>query len=441
MANKLAFCGMFVLFMFLLGCSAGKNPDGAPTGDALTTADEYKGGPVELFLYNNGTQMTKEELDNVITPIVKAKYPQISLRIETETDSMTLKKLDELIAAGDKPDMILTSSAYLNRLIPTNLLTDINPTIQRYKIDLGRMEPTVIDDLRKLGGNTGAIYGLPFGQNFGALFYNKDLFDKFAVPYPSDSMTWDDMLALAKRMTRTDQGTQYYGMTISSIPNMLKQSGASNYDSKDATKAVLTSEAHKRVYNLASQLFQIPGFVDYQKKVYFHNGTGEFFQTGIVAMLPNYIAKSYFNSKPTVSWDLTRYPVFPDRPNNGTNVDFHLMAVSKTSDHKEAADRVMLSLTSDEGQLALTKTGRFTILRDRKIRESFGADTGFFQGKKLEEALKISPSPVPDYSLYNVNDYINEAVKDIALNGADVNTALRQAEEKANQAIRAQIGK
>lgn len=50
-------------------------------------------------------------------------------------------------------------------------------------------------------------------MNIPALFYNKDIFDKFGVAYPKNGMIYEETLDLdlARRVTRSDGGVQYLG--------------------------------------------------------------------------------------------------------------------------------------------------------------------------------------------------------------------------------------
>lgn len=67
--------------------------------------------------------------------------------------------------------------------------------IKRHNIDLSRFEPSIISALEKMSG--GGLYGLPLYNDRMALYYNKDIFDKFGVPYPKDGMTWDEVIELS----------------------------------------------------------------------------------------------------------------------------------------------------------------------------------------------------------------------------------------------------
>lgn len=68
--------------------------------------------------------------------------------------------------------------------------------IKKHNLDLGRLEPVLVDSMKKMGN--GEIWALPTGTATNVIIYNKDIFDKFGVDYPTDGMTWDEFYELAK---------------------------------------------------------------------------------------------------------------------------------------------------------------------------------------------------------------------------------------------------
>jgi multiple sugar transport system substrate-binding protein len=52
----------------------------------------------------------------------------------------------------------------------------------------------------------GKTWGVPVGMDPFVLYYNKDLFDKAGVPYPTASWTWDDFLQAATKIAVPDSG-------------------------------------------------------------------------------------------------------------------------------------------------------------------------------------------------------------------------------------------
>jgi multiple sugar transport system substrate-binding protein len=54
------------------------------------------------------------------------------------------------------------------------------------------------------------VYALPRGYTPIVVVYNKDLFDRAALPYPTSDWTWDEFLRVARVLTRVDQwGTAF----------------------------------------------------------------------------------------------------------------------------------------------------------------------------------------------------------------------------------------
>jgi hypothetical protein len=88
----------------------------------------------------------------------------------------------------------------------------------------------------------------------------------------------------------------------------------------------------------------------------------------------------------------------------------------------------------------LNKRGRLTSLKDAKVKESFGDEMASFKGKNKQAVFQVVPAPQLAYTLYDqiANKELGAAMNQVIDKKVDVNTALRQAEEKANQAIDAQ---
>jgi multiple sugar transport system substrate-binding protein len=80
--------------------------------------------------------------------------------------------------------------------------------IKQLNFDLGKFNPEDLEGIKNQSSN-GILYALPFSVNFSAMYYNKDIFDKFAVPYPKDNLTSDQAIDLAKLVARSDSGVTY----------------------------------------------------------------------------------------------------------------------------------------------------------------------------------------------------------------------------------------
>jgi multiple sugar transport system substrate-binding protein len=79
---------------------------------------------------------------------------------------------------------------------------DLAPYLARVGVDLGAYDSAALDPFRR--GDR--IYALPRGYSPIVLAYNKELFDRAGLAYPSDDWTWDDFLAAAEQLTQDTDG-------------------------------------------------------------------------------------------------------------------------------------------------------------------------------------------------------------------------------------------
>lgn len=429
---------MLVVISLLAACGKG-GADTKQRADAPVQTPDYKGGPVELIYRDHNAGVSDEEFQEVFVKAVQAKYPDIKIKKVTTG-------MDELIASGMTPDLVTLSNASYSGYFSLDYPMEMTPMFKQFNIDLNKFEPTLIDGIRgigKAGGMpAGALPAAPFGMNTQLLLYNKDIFDKFATEYPKDLMTWEDYLNIVKRLTRQDGGNSYLGGNVDPS-DMLGQFGVSNFDEK-GEKSILTSDGHKRVFSLLQRFYQIDGYLDQQNQKYKY-GKDVFIKEQRLATTPFYLddtVKMAKNSPPPFRWDMTSLPVFSERPNIGGMLDFHMVMAFKGTKNKEAVYRVILTLMSEETQLAMAKRGRLSALKDPKLKTLIDADSGIFKDKNLAGVFKVSSAPMVNFSPYNseASTGVKDIINNIAFKHIDLNTAMRDGEMKANQLIRDKIG-
>jgi multiple sugar transport system substrate-binding protein len=79
---------------------------------------------------------------------------------------------------------------------------DLTPYLARAGVGLAAYDAPVLDLFRR----DDRVYALPRGYSPIVLAYNKDLFDRVGLSYPSDDWTWDDFLAAAVQLTQDSDG-------------------------------------------------------------------------------------------------------------------------------------------------------------------------------------------------------------------------------------------
>lgn len=380
--------------------------------------------------------LTEEEFNAYIVEPVKKKYPWITVE---DVKYGKGNELEDLVASGQAPDLVIHHNlGGMQSYLDLGLAYPLTEMIKKYDMDIGRFEPETIEAV-KASTSRDDLLALPYTRHFSALYYNKDIFDKFGVHYPKDGMSWDDAYELAKKLTRMEGGVQYRGLEQPRPERPISQLSLPYVDPK-TNKAVINTDAWKKALDFLLKIYQIPG----NEQISDIGDADKQFVTGTLAMLAtnNIFVEAEFDKHPDLNWDMASYPTWPEAPGKGMRVDQHMMSITNTSKNKDAAFLVISTITSNEVQMEISKNARFSILKDKQIKDAFGANMGFLNGKNLQAVHKTSPAAFPatvydNYAKGPMTDALNEAVK----TGKDLNTALREAEEKANQKIAEAIAK
>ncbi|MDF2714713.1 MAG: family 1 extracellular solute-binding protein, partial [Paenibacillus sp.] len=162
--------GLLTVVLLAGGCSSAQKPANKQDETKLSTE------PVTLKLYNYGA-LTPEVIDQMFVKPIKQKYPHITLEVVKLSDM----PIANIAVSGNEMDIITGWGSLLDQFGNYKLLTDLNPYVQKHKIDLSRFEKSNLEGIR-LQSDTiakGSLMALPFGYNYYATFYNKDIFDKF----------------------------------------------------------------------------------------------------------------------------------------------------------------------------------------------------------------------------------------------------------------------
>lgn len=106
------------------------------------------------------------------------------------------------IAAGHPPDVFLLDPGDVPTFADRGAVIDLAPYLARLGVDPGRYDSTVLGIFRR----GAAVYALPEGYTPLVVAYNKDLFDRASLPYPTSDWTWDEFRRVARVLTRDTDG-------------------------------------------------------------------------------------------------------------------------------------------------------------------------------------------------------------------------------------------
>ncbi len=126
-------------------------------------------------------------------------YPHITLELVEHFDVSDTDSVEEAILTNSVPDLFnILPAIHSHHLYNFELDNDLSDMIEQFDFDLSRLDQGTVESIRNFSRN-GGILGLPKVRAWGlpqagVMTYNKDIFDLFGAPYPTDGMTWDESL-------------------------------------------------------------------------------------------------------------------------------------------------------------------------------------------------------------------------------------------------------
>ncbi|WP_028550715.1 ABC transporter substrate-binding protein [Paenibacillus sp. UNC451MF] len=421
--SMLASVPLVTLMMLLSGCGAGTEQTTDGTVDS-----SQKSEPVVLTLYNK-LNYPQESLQKYMIESIRKKYPEITLNIVQPQSGVTDTSL---ITSGAFPDLIFLSNPNIQDLKKLEALEDLTDYAKKSNIDLNKFTPETLGAIKTYGGEKG-LYALPFSTNYGVTYYNKDIFDKFGIPYPKDGMSWSDYVDISRKLTRNVDGIQYIGVD----PYPLERGGPMSLDVVDSVthKALFTAEGWGKAFRLMANFYDIPG------NIHANNYRDLFIKEQTLA---TYMTYDYTQNMGTLNWDMATFPSLPESPGVGHAVDSHNLALSVTSKHKDIAFKVLQYLTTNqEVQLELTKNGKLPSILDPETQKHFGANVPALKNKNIDAIFKSKPAPVPKITELDrlVRPMVDIAYNKLTAGDRDINTMLREVNDAADKAIQQEKAK
>jgi len=172
------------------------------------------GGKVQLVYQDWRTDWFPPMVQQMLEQF-HADHPHIRVFYTPAPENFEEKMLADM-QAGTAPDVFAACCPFFPILAQKGYTLDLRPYVEH---DLGQ---ATIDDwdpaqYEALSLRDGQQYGLPKYHGALALYYNKDLFDRYEVEYPAESWGHDEYLGTMKRLARVRSGdgrTDLWGSLI-----------------------------------------------------------------------------------------------------------------------------------------------------------------------------------------------------------------------------------
>lgn len=422
------FAASAAFILFAAGCG-GEAPAGG-NNSASSEGDSGPKKPIELVFQDSTGNWNEGKFNAEFATYIKNKFPHITIKyIPYGKGSQVV----DLLPTGAQLDVVIGSTGVMySNILNHNVQYDITPLIAKHKYDLSRLDPETVKLSKQVA--KGGMYDIPFMMQPSPVVYNKDIFDKFGVPYPKDGMTWDDMFELTKKLTRTDGGTQYRGLFVSIGHLNLRSQFSLNFIDPATEKAAVNTDGWKQFYENIARFYLLPGYELKSNTATLAAQRDMWQKEKSVAMwLPVSGAPVYEG----INYDYAAFPTFKSMPGVGPQPYPASFYITNMSKYKDEAFEVLAYLTSNEFQLINSKKGNLTVLNNSEIKKAFGQDAPEYKGKNLKALAPEKYAPPLALGKYNgiAESQMTSAFISVATGAKDINTALRDAAESIDKNI------
>lgn len=409
---------IFLAFVLVVvsGCSSGSSRGPVSNESA------------ELTIHATMSGYTEEFMRTQFGTFVEKKFPNVTLKyLPTIVAAGAATTTKDYVAAGEIIDIHIENGSAPS-LLNYGLQFDLTELIKKHKFDLNKLEPSTVEIQRQLAN--GGIYGIPYTTNTLTLFYNKDLFDKFGVPMPTNQSTWDDISEYIKRLSVTDGGVQYRGLTAAYwhlfLLNQMSVPGQDN----QTYKSLYLTDAYKNEMEFITSFFKIPGN-DWKEGLSVSNMVGSFVNgtSAMYAGLDNTWILYQFSEE--LNWDVVQFPKRKERPDVGPQPYPFYMFVTSMSKQPDIAFQVVASFASEEFQSSFVKQGYLPITKNgSSLMKDYSVNLPLFANKN-KDILWSKMAPTIGVNPYQSLDtkYEQLIFSEVVLGLKDINTALRDAAE------------
>ncbi|OGS20209.1 MAG: hypothetical protein A3J83_08745 [Elusimicrobia bacterium RIFOXYA2_FULL_40_6] len=286
-----------------------------------------------VLKYENGeSTVTQIKIMKQICDEFMAENPDVQINL---TYATTKEKIITEMAGDVCPDIFFWWDGVAD-LVNKDGLLPLNEYIKKNNIDKSQYFKCLMDYYTFKG----ELYAMPLQLNTWCLAYNKTMFDKEKLPYPTDKWTWKDYYESAKKFCKDTNGDgirDQFGSTAGNTEMWIYVNGGKIVDF-DKKKCVIDSKPAREALeylvkfrkDCAPSRAEASSFSDNKMEI-------SPFLTGKIAMqiTPAWMV-SAFASKKDLKWDVVPLPV----PPNGKRVGVFgegSMCISKKTKYPDEA--------------------------------------------------------------------------------------------------------
>ncbi|MCH4039372.1 MAG: sugar ABC transporter substrate-binding protein [Lachnospiraceae bacterium] len=386
-----------ILCMSLAACG------GKDSGTGNTSGSKADGKGITVAIWdNNQLSGLKQIADDW------SKESGVPVKFQVMDWDSYWTTLEAGVSGGQMPDVFWMHSSYADMYTGSDILLPLDDYVDKSdKISFD----DYYDGITELYEKDGKHYAIPKDHDTIAVVYNKKIFDKYGVSYPTKDWTWEDFADTAKKITDAGKDDGVYGTYMNTGSNQsgwydVVYSFGGEIINSDRTKSGMDNENTLKAMNFIGDKI-LPSCPSQDSMA---NTSGDTMMiSGKLGMYldGSWMINSYYTSdiKDDLAWVELPYE---DVNGNGTcdkeercSIYNGLgWSIYKNSPHKDEAFSLIEAMTDKEGQEKQAQLGvTMAAYKDasEKFAEAFqGMDLSAFTDIENDGTLVMRP-----YSKYS----------------------------------------
>ena len=429
--------------VILAGCSGGTGGNSAATAQKETQADAKTGEQsnetkkssetVELEYWIAGDPRRTPVYEKSVEEFMKVN-PDIKVKVVEEVGDNTQiqQKLMTMISSGSAPGVVQVDTMYVKDMAKAGTIVPMTgfegARELSEEIFEGAQEPLIVD---------GEIYGYPIRANSIQLVYNKKMFRDAGLDPEKPPKTFEELAEYAEKLTKRDSSGNVLvygyesGMTkdphwTAHVFSPIFWSYGGEYQNEDGSAALNTEAAVKTLEYWKKLMVDL--------KVSPTERIEKGFQTEKVAMVHTgeWDILSMKQDYPDVEFGFATLPVADESVTPRIPLGGRACVMPKGVKNQEAAWKLIQWVMSDEQQMIYTSS-EVGLTPKKSLLDDPWFDGNADYKHCLEDMQYVKAKDADN--ILQMNTFLNDAVQKVILNGADIEQALNEANDKYNSLL------
>lgn len=326
------------------------------------------------------------------------------------------QKLHLLAASNLTPDVAFVNNINAPLYVENNVFMDLNSFFEQ---DNSLSKEDFFPETLQSLNYKNKLYAVPRDVSNLVIYYNKDIFDKYSVPYPSENWTFAEFLDTCQKLTKdvnNDGRIDLFGISFREEPLFWLPylwSNGGGFISPDLQDIIIDRPASVNALQFYAELRNKYHVAPTKSEIGSATMAQLFMQEKIAMHLSGRWFVPIYRQEIDFNWDITRFPKGSEGSIVGT--DTSGWAISSKTQHPQEAWRFVSFLASKNSIKKFTQSGLITPARVDV------ANSGIFLNKNLPpensevfvDIIKDSlPTPVTE-NYQELTDILSDALEPV----------------------------